>query len=137
MLTPLFFRVGYFAFFRKKRTVFYVTNLRIVELIRKGSLNRKSHFKEIKYKDLDFLIKNINMLSFHKKVIFQVPFYALDDEMYKPEPKEQEKIAIHLEGTPGEIVWEKIEAFLFPMIPLIPHPRLKFIILNKNLVSPN
>jgi hypothetical protein len=75
-------------------------------------------------------------LSFHKKIIFQVPFYALGDQVYKSEPKEQEKIVIHLEGTPGKDVWEEIKAFLFPMIPLIPHPLLKFIIVNKNFVAP-
>jgi hypothetical protein len=136
LLIPLLLRAGYFSFFRKKRTIYYVTNQRIVELIRKGFFNRKNHFKEIKYNDLDYLIKNIKTLSFHKKVIFKIPYYALDDEVYKSEPKEQEKIEIHLEGTKGEKKWDEIKAFLFPMIPLIPHPRLKFIILNKNLVVP-
>jgi hypothetical protein len=136
LLIPLLLRAGYFSFFRKKRTIFYVTNQRIVELIRKGLFNRKNHFKEIKYNELDYLIKNVKTLSFHKKVIFQVPYYALEDEVYKAEPKEQEKIEIHLEGTKGKKKWDEIKAFLFPMIPLIPHPRLKFIILNKNLVVP-
>lgn len=136
MLIPLIIQAGYFSFFRKKRTIFYITNQRIVELINKGRLARKNHFKEIKYNDLDYLIKNMKILSFHKKVIFQFPLYDLDDYAYKSEPKEQEKIEIRLEGTSGEKVWEEIKAFLFPMIPLIPHPKLKFIILNKNLVVP-
>ena len=113
MLIPLTIRTA--SFFRKKRTIFYVTSQRIVELIKKGHMNRKNHYKEIKYKDLDYLIKNMKTLSFHKKIIFQVPFYALGDEVYKSEPKEQEKIVIHLEGTPGKSVWEEIKAFLIPM----------------------
>lgn len=137
MLTPLFLRAGYFSFLRKKRIIFYITNQRIVELIKKGHLVRKNHFKEIKYNNLDYLVKNMKTLSFHKKVIFKVPFYALDDEEYKSEPKEQEKIIINLEGPTGESVWEEIRAYLFPMIPLVPHPKLKFIILNKNLLAPD
>ena len=74
-------------------------------------------------------------LSFHKKVIFQVPFYSIYDYAYKSDPKDQERIVLHLEGASGEKVWEEIKVYLFPMIPLIPHPRLKFIILNKNLVA--
>jgi hypothetical protein len=136
MLIPLIIQTGYFSSSHSKRTIFYVTNQRIVELIKKGHLNRKIHFKEIRYKDLDYLIKNMKTLSFHKKIIFQVPFYALNDEVYKSEPQEQEKIVIHLEGTLGKNVWEEIKAYLFPMIPLIPHPRLKFIIVNKNFVTP-
>ena len=133
MLIPLNIRTG--SFFRKKRTIFYVTNQRIVELIKKGRLSRKNHFKEINYNDLDYLIKNMKTLSFHKKVIFQVPFYSIYDYAYKSDPKDQERIVLHLEGASGEKVWEEIKVYLFPMIPLIPHPRLKFIILNKNLVA--
>ena len=136
MLIPLILRTAYFSFLRKKRTIFYITNQRVIELIKKGHLNRKDHFKEIKYAKLDYLIKNMRTLTFYRKLIFRSPFYTLEDDVYKSEPKEQEKIVIHLEGSLGEKVWEEMKAFLFPMIPLIPHPRLKFIIVNKNLVAP-
>ena len=130
-------KTGYFSFFRKRRTIFYITNQRIVELVKKGSLNRTDHFKEIKYNHLDYLIKNRKTLSFHKRIIFQFPFYALDDDVYKAEPVDQEKIVIHLGGARGRRVWEDIKAYLFPMIPLIAHPKLKFIIVNKNLAASN
>ena len=137
--TPLSFLITYDYVFQRKRVFFYLTNLRVVKFIRKGQLQLKDKYKDLKYSELACIRPTAAIhydFTFFAVKPDKTCFITITDIQFPVLSKYHEKIVISLKKKEAVKFWQDIIDFLIPSIPLIPHPHIDRLLLNKKFVSP-
>jgi len=135
-MAPLSVSITYDYVYRRRRIFYYITNLRIVKFIRKGQFQIKDKYMELKYSDL-ICIRLSALLHFDLTFYTILPHqssYISENVTRFPLSKDHKLIEIALDTKQGTKLWGDIQASLVPIIPLVPHPHLKSVLINKKFM---
>jgi len=138
ILIPSVLYVIYGYFFQSKRTIIYISNKRIIKLIKIGGLDFSEKYVDIPFERLDYIIRSTTNIRFNSSLRFiervpnKGPHFKISDTTPKKEPKHVTKISINLSGEPATSVEEKLISLILPLIPLAKHPYFDDLYLKVN-----